>query len=169
MKLFYSIIILILSTIGLQKLVACVVGRLNKKIKGSFKRLKKYISDSKTNIEELKISGEKFKEEIGNFLLLEKKKEELGIITCIIGWLEILLFVFLTIALVKIDNILFVEKFKILSTIIMGWIALKIFGNYYQWSGTILGRSTFYIFLIGTIINILGAILIGFSVAYSFF
>jgi hypothetical protein len=62
----------------------------------------------------------------------------------------------------------FYEIIKTLSLVISGWVALKIFGNFQQWSGAVFGRATFYSFLIGTFLNIGSAILIGWLIVTLF-
>jgi len=57
------------------------------------------------------------------------------------------------------------EYARRLLPILAGWIAIKVIGNYSQWSGHILGRATYYIFLLGTLINIGWGLILGAIVA----
>ena len=150
-KLLYFLII-ILSAYIAQKITRVVIRCLNKEIKDAIPKLKEYSRN-----QNLTCTG--LDKEVNIFYLLEdKKKEELGFITRIIGWFEAIVFATLAIIIINnsAKNVLDIIKF--LGIAASGWIALKIFGNYQQWSGAILGRSVFYIFLIGSIINILVAV-----------
>ncbi len=76
----------------------------------------------------------------------------------IVGCLEIIFFSILTLcALVKYRHFNF-EELKIA---IGAWLTLKVIGNYKQWSDAILGRAIFYVFLLGTMINLILGILVG--------
>jgi len=57
------------------------------------------------------------------------------------------------------------EYVRRLLPILAGWIAIKVIGNYSQWSGHILGRATYYIFLLGTLINIGWGLILGAVIA----
>jgi hypothetical protein len=49
--------------------------------------------------------------------------------------------------------------------IVLAWMGIKVIGNYGQWKRPIFGRSTFYVFLIGTTANIIVGILAGWILA----
>jgi hypothetical protein len=81
-----------------------------------------------------------------------------------IGWLEIIFFAALTFVLCKYGNLTnIVDGYKIVGVSASAWITLKIFGNYQQWGTPIVGRVLFYIFLIGTIMNISAAVALGYA------
>jgi len=157
-----KIIILLLVVAGRQYLIRKLVDCLNKRIDESDKHIRAYLA-SEEGKKEIKEKGYKtadfYKESTGLFLI-KKKKEKLNFITTIIGVIEVVLFGGLTFILIQ-ENYDFYKIFVILTPLIVGWIALKIFGSYRQWSGAVFGRSCFYIFFIGSIFNIVIAVIIG--------
>jgi len=86
----------------------------------------------------------------------------------LISIIEILIFSIITIILF-IKSIELNIIFLILAKYAGGWIAIKMIGNYYKWSLFIIGRTSFYIFLIGSILNISLSIALGFYVYTLFF
>jgi small-conductance mechanosensitive channel len=104
--------------------------------------------------------------EVANLKFIKIKKEKLGFITKIIGVIEIALFAFLVILLIKkynnqFSNGLIFDYVKLFG----GWIAIKTLGNYGQWSGAVLGRACFYVFLLGTLLNVFFGLLLGIGLA----
>lgn len=102
-------------------------------------------------------------EEYKNFDKIQAKKQRLGIITKCVGYFEFELFSILPFLLLTHSQGGDLKSFMQLLPIAGGWIALKIFGNYEQWSGAVFGRSYFYVFLLESILNIGIALAIGWS------
>ena len=185
-------IILILSAVGIQSIVGWIVKTINNQIKETFEKLEKHVEKlnsiirdpKKINLKDsLEIDKadhnimylikngrlnmlEDFQKEHFNFALILKKKESVGYITKVVGYFELALFAGLTVLLIKFTGggsvFMGFREFAILAG---GWIALKIFGGYQQWSGAVLGRAYFYNFLVGSIANIMLAAAIGFVFA----
>lgn len=149
MTLNYPLLLLILVSIYvLQEITSRVVRTLNKNV-GHFIEAKKNETEFAEN--------DDFKKEIQGFKLIQNKKDYLGFITKIIGYFEAIFFIVLTIIILKYSPL----NNTFIVSVAGAWIGLKIFGSYQQWSGVVLGRTTFYIFLIGSIINIIGSIVLG--------
>ena len=105
----------------------------------------------------------KLEEEIKNFELIKEKKKYLSLLTSIIGCFELVFFGCTVASLYFLDGApetLF-GKIQVFILVISGWFVIKVVGNYQQWSGAVFGRATFYVFLIGSFINILGAVAVG--------
>lgn len=161
MEIFLIIIISIAYILIIQLLVGRVVNNFYDKVAETAIELQK-----KKNTDEGRI---KYKEsgidkEADDIKMIKEKKKELGFITITVGIFEILGFGFLTVLL--LGKYIYAEVFIALFKYIGGWIAIKALGNYGQWSGAILGRACFYIFIIGTFLNIISAILLGFGIWY---
>lgn len=153
MTLNYPLLLLIfVSVYILQEITSRVVRVLNKSVE-HFIEIKK---NKKENVEEF-TKNDNFEKEIEGFELIQGKKEYLGFITKIIGYFEVTFFIVLTVIILKYSP----ENYIYILSVAGAWIGLKIFGSYQQWSGVVLGRATFYIFLIGSIINIVGSIALG--------
>ena len=150
MVLNYPLLLLIFVAIyTLQKVIFSAICSLNNQVK-------KFIKLQKDNEKFAKSSS--FQIEVQNFELLHIKKEYLGFITKIIGYFESIFFIILTVITFQYSTLNYSFIFSVAGV----WIGLKIFGSYQQWSGVVLGRATFYIFLIGSILNIMGSIMLGF-------
>lgn len=80
-----------------------------------------------------------------------------GLITKIIGIFENAFFATLMILALSYPQL----DFKDVVLITGGWIGLKVVGNYENWSDSVIGRSAFYIFLIGSLFNIMCSFLLG--------
>lgn len=50
--------------------------------------------------------------------------------------------------------------------VIAAWMAIKVFGNYGQWADSVVGRVYYYIFIIGSILNISIAVIVGCALSY---
>ena len=101
------------------------------------------------------------RKEVSNLRTVKDKKELLGFITIVISLIEVIIFSFLLIFLKKEYG---QDTFEIVSSFskFFGvWVVVKTIGNFGQWSGPNLGRASFYVFLIGTLLNIASAILLG--------
>lgn len=162
MENIFILVIFFAAAYGFQKFIQVVIsGFFKSRIETAISELEKYVAD---NHDEIKSDDakKKLEEEISNFFLLEKKKKSLGIITKIIGWIELVLFAFLTIVITRNEQRP-IEILQFLGLASSGWTALKVFGSYYQWSGAILGRTSYYIFFIGTLLSILAGIIIGYA------
>lgn len=155
MHLIITSLTFVFAIIGIEKITSEIVRFLYKRIKKSMTRIteKEAENGNPKTIQALE-------EETKPFQLLELKKEDLGFITKIIGYLEISIFFYITILLSR-SNTNLLDQTRFIGVAITGWLALKIFGGYQQWSGRVFGRATFYTFLIGSFINIGGAIIIG--------
>lgn len=148
MPINYPLAVLIIIAIYiLQTITQSLVRSLNNSVE---KLIKSHGSDEKGP------KNAEFEREASSFMLFQTKKTHLRYITKIIGYFESFLFVMVTtIILFRGENL------GLVLTISGGWIALKIFGNYQQWSSVVLGRALFYIFLIGSLFNIILSILLG--------
>lgn len=155
MKNLVIIFVFVLLFLGVQTLVRFVNEWLGSRIEGFVKACEG--AGIPKEIEQ------DFKKEIETFKFLKLKKElnKLGLITVLIGLVEFCIFVPLTMVILQRYGLNIFEVVKNIGIVTSGWIALKIFGSYSQWSGAILGRSTFYIFLISSLLNIILAISIG--------
>jgi hypothetical protein len=145
---------------GSQCLVKWIVEKLNNKIKSAIPEIRKKRGKN--------FSESKFDKEADEFGMILIKKKELHHITEIVSFIEVIVFSFLTIFLVKHFS---EEKewLGIISGLVKfsaGWLALKVFGNYKQWSGAVLGRAYFYVFFIGSIANIVFTIIISGIIAF---
>jgi len=173
---------LILGAVGIQSTVGQIIKKINNNIKYSFDKLEEELEilkrNSKNNknktvdkkgltflLKENPTLLNDFQREHFNFELILKKKHFVGYLTRVIGYFELILFTGLTILLFRFADGDVSEKAKGFAILAGGWIALKIFGAYKQWSGAVLGRTYFYNFLIGSIINILLAAVLGFVFA----
>ena len=146
-------VLIIVAVYVLQVAIQSLVHLLNNSVESFIKSQE----DKEGNIKDIE-----FKKEADGFKLFQVKKIHLGYITKIIGYFESFFFIIVT--AVILFNGLGVEM---LPTIAGGWIALKIFGNFQQWSGVVLGRATFYIFLIGSLVNII--LSAGLGILYFFY
>ena len=99
--------------------------------------------------------GDRAKEEIENLDNIKIKRGKLGRITQAIGYFEFIFFAAFVLLAILFLRESFVNMFFQLIPIAGGWIALKVFGSYQQWSGAVFGRASFYIFLLGSILNII--------------
>lgn len=106
------------------------------------------------------------KQEIDNLNIFKVKREKLFFITKTVSFIEFFAF-FIAIVIFKSHHISNFEVFLSISKFAGAWFAIKSVGSYGQWSGSILGRATFYTFLLGTIMNIGIAVLLG-LVSYKF-
>jgi len=158
-----KIIFLSLGVLGWQELVRKIIKQINKKIEISMKKVEKYATKENLNLKNLK------ENEIEPFLLIKIKKEDLGFLTKIIGYLEIFIFFILTFLLLQHNFVLSnLDTIKIIGIVISGWIGLKILGNYQQWSSPVFGRALFYNFFISSLVNITGGIIFGY-IFFKFF
>ncbi|MCL5960387.1 MAG: hypothetical protein M1358_13950 [Chloroflexi bacterium] len=106
-------------------------------------------------------------QETANLEPIRAKRKDLGFITTVIGVGEAVVFGSFTLLLAhKYRADFFIEITTLLQSIVL-WVGVKTLGNYGQWSGAVLGRACFYTFLVGTFINIVFAILLGFGLASS--
>ena len=120
--------------------------------------------------EKIKLAGLDKESAMLYFIVKRHTGKEGLFIRKMIAYIELLLFGGLAFLLYKeTHRVLDINNIKILLTAFAGWMAIKIFGNYAQWSGTIFGRSTYYIFLIGSVFNAFIAITIGFLLSFFFF
>jgi len=163
--------LLLFAFVGEQFLVKRILKCLNDRVKNASDSIYNFIQEIEEK-EEKKFKEKKFN--FNNFYIestasMLLKKREGADFTPIIGSLEFIIFAGLTYLLIK-NNYggSFLEIIKILATFVSGWIALKIFGSYQQWKGTILGRSCFYIFLIGSVLNIALVIFLGWCASLMF-
>lgn len=101
-------------------------------------------------------------EDSGSEKYIEYRTRELGYITRIVGWLEIIFFAGLVYFILKYTNISSsLDRVNSFFTIFGGWIFIKTIVNYDQWSHKRAGKAYFYISLFGTFLNILLAVAIG--------
>ena len=105
------------------------------------------------------LKGLRVGEEVEDFENIKTKRGKLGIITKVVGYFEFIFFGILVLMMTLFFRESFTEAVFQLLPIMGGWIALKVFGNYHQWSGAVFGRASFYIFLLGSVLNIGIAIL----------
>lgn len=147
----------LLTIVGLQSITRGIMGSLNEKIAHSMKDILDFVLNENKKGGTYKI--EEIEKETNSFFLIQHKKIRLGFITRIVGYFEIVLFSVFTYVLVCLSEE-FLPILNFLAVAVSGWLAIKIFGSYQQWSGAIFGRATFYVFLIGSLMNIIGAIAI---------
>ncbi|MHB0977844.1 MAG: hypothetical protein ACYC1K_00310 [Minisyncoccota bacterium] len=151
---FIYIIGVIVYAIGLQFSVYSLTKKLYKKVEATIEEIEK---DNHLDPKEKKC----LEDESVPFRLVKKKRKKLWPITTAVSLIELTIFSSLTVLLFCQDGLDVFQKVKIISITISGWLALKIFGNFQQWSGPVFGRANFYIFLIGSFANIGGAIVLG--------
>lgn len=99
-----------------------------------------------------------------SLLAVAAKKKELGFITHIIGVAELIIFAILMVLLIH-EELTFLELISSFLKFVGAWIGIKTLGSYNQWAGAIFGRACFYLFLIGTLLNIIFAVLMGMVLA----
>ncbi len=152
MPLNYSLLILVVVVVYvLQKTTSVLVRILNDKV-GQF------IKSTKANE---KFEGAEFQKEVVGFELVQIKKDHLSFVTKIVGYFESAFFIVLTAIIYEHGR-----DYDFVLQVVGVWLGLKIFGSYQQWTGAVLGRALFYIFLIGSLFNILFSI--GLGIFYSF-
>jgi hypothetical protein len=159
MKYIFLLFIAILSLIGAQCIVQKIVRCIFDKIRDSIP----YIKDKTKNEEWYEKSD--FEKESANLYFIDVKKEKLSFITKIISYLELITFALATFLLLNNLN----NNSPILIDLVKfagAWIAIKTIGSYNQWSGAIFGRAYFYTFFIGSILNIILAISIGYILVF---
>lgn len=147
-----SFAIIILGVLFIQLVVGYLVGRLYKSIKITAIEL--------TEAQENQIAS--IHKESVDLNTIEEKRKKLGFITIIVSLIEMAFFMLLTIFFLNHYGFKFFEIVPEFSKFLVGWIAIKVIGNYGQWSGPILGRATYYTFLIGTFLNIMLATFLAF-------
>jgi len=156
--MIYFIIIFsfILLTFIIQSIVGFVVRELNEIV----------INNARVYFQEHKHNNKLRKElEVTGVLCKDDVTLRQNFITRIIGIIE--LFIFSSFSYMLIISKQGLEHcFVSITTVILGWIALKIFGNYQQWKGPYLGRASYYVFLIGSLLNILLSISLGMLLAF---
>lgn len=144
--------VLIIITFGTAS--QCLARAATKSLYEKIKNVAKEMSDNNDDNSELKMESDSLN-------VLEDKRKKLGFITMIVSLIEFTIFTVATIFILTKFNIEYYEIFKIISLVFGGWFAIKIIGNYGQWSGIYFGRATFYTFLIGTLINVVCGVLLG--------
>lgn len=157
-KVLY-IVILVLAGIGIQTLVGQCIYWVNSRI-GKLEKDILEAAEAHAVKEEAVREFSIFKANI------KAVKRGLKIIRTTIGAFELVLFATFTVIAIEAYGLSkSFEVVKFIGISASGWIALKIFGNYQQWSGPFLGRPIFYIFLIGSILNIAGGVILGLSIS----
>lgn len=107
--------------------------------------------------------------ELDVFELLKLSKDKHTWLNTLMGNIEFVLFALATVLILTSYNNLFrYDASSRLFIITAGWLGIKIVGNYGQWSGDIYGRATYYMFFLGSILNIGFGIMIGSVLAYIF-
>ena len=157
-KSILYVIVAGLAAVGWQEIIGKLMKWINERISRSMAEVMQHAETEKETYGTDSLI--RLRQEVEPFSLVSIKRRKLGFITKIIGYLEMAGFAYLTILLL-ISNKNLLEISQTLGIAISSWIALKIFGSYQQWSGPVFGRATFYTFLIGSIANIAGAIMIG--------
>jgi hypothetical protein len=134
-------------------------------------RINNYLPEAERLAKEAEANGyraDDFKRELANFYVIKQKRKKLWLFAATIGAFETIVFSCLT--------VLYLNKFGLdpLRTVVImiqfgaGWVAMKTFGNYQQWSGAVFGRLFFYIFIIGSILNIGLAVVLGYLLSFFF-
>jgi hypothetical protein len=158
-SLFVSVSIFLAIAVQ-ERIVPTYVDWLNKKIKSKMLlMMAAHKEDTYSKI---------LTDEIRPFELVGEKKQELYIITKIIGYFEFFLFFTSTLILFSLQA-KGLDILQTLGVLISGWLAIKIFGSYQQWSGPVFGRATFYVFLTGSLLNILFAVISPIIIFVTFF
>lgn len=104
--------------------------------------------------------------ELETIKALEIFKKKTGRIKRIVAYIEFLGFFTVAFFLTRPGNTSALSHKNVISilAIVAGWMAIKIFGNYGQWSGPIAGRATYYLFLLGSFANIGIGLLFGYVI-----
>ena len=145
------IILYIVSLIVTQEMVVSKITKhLNRKVFDVGRTLKYNTDDNKDNKK--------------NLMNLADVRERLCFITKLISYFEAVLIMSLSYFIFLSDKPT-VDAVMLILSAVAGWMAIKIIGNYSQWSDYAIGRSTYYVFLIGSILNILIAIIFGLALS----
>lgn len=97
---------------------------------------------------------------IDSYISYENIRNNMKYLTSIVSYFESLFIVFIMVFLFS-DLYFSIEKIFIFVQIIGGYLGIKTIGSFGQWNDLYLGRTNFYLFLIGSIINIIFSLLIG--------
>ncbi len=149
--------IILLSTLGLiasQCIIKCILKNLNKKTKDS--------------LESIRCSDEKLNQSITSFSFSKEVSDKTNFLTCLVSFIEALFYFGLTILFFKEFNFS-TENIIHFLQIIGGWLGIKTLGNFGQWADEHLGRASFYLYLIGSLLNLLFSFFIGLAVCYLLF
>ena len=127
-------------------------------------------SSVKLKIYELKKSKKlQLTKDDGDLLQIYENHEEIrknmSFLTKIISYMESVIIFTATIYIFS-DLYITLEKTMHLLAIVAGWLTIKTIGSFGQWSDKYLGRTNFYLFLIGTAMNIILSIIIGIILLY---
>lgn len=97
---------------------------------------------------------------IESFKKHELKKSKMKFLTSTISYLESF-FIFTVTILLFYNLDFYTERIFMLLQVIGGYVGIKTIGSFGQWNDKYLGRTSFYLFLLGTIINIILSVAIG--------
>jgi hypothetical protein len=143
-KLF---ILALLLLAGAQYLAGLFTSRWYQKIKGVAENLSSGFE-----------GNDKLNQEVKDLRTLEERKRHLGLLTNLVGALEFGAFHYLTLLKLSGNSSTLLDGASII-TLVFAWVGIKTVGNYQQWAGGNFGRAMFYVFLLGTFINIFLAVL----------
>ena len=139
-------------------------GHVDRVVQEKINTLNKEAKEEKT--EELKQAAleeiNSIKAKFGSERFTEYRTKRLGYITHIVGVAEILFFGILVVLLIKNNETLLVSGGYFLR-VFGSLLAIKTAINYDQWSHPIAGKAYLYISIIGTFVNIIFAIFLGFA------
>lgn len=127
------------------------VGHLNKKTENS--------------LESIRCSDEKLNQSITSFSFSKEVSDKTNFLTCLVSFIEALFYFGLTILFFKEFNFS-TENIIHFLQIIGGWLGIKTLGNFGQWADEHLGRASFYLYLIGSLLNLVFSTSIGLCVCY---
>ncbi len=154
---FLAIFLLCASLI--QLITQNVSGKINRSIEESMEKLFQSGSKSASIVDR----------EYENFKCIKDKKRDLTNITQIIGVFEIITFSVYSNFVVSMSESTLIDNIQTIAVAVAGWMAIKVLGNYSQWTGSVYGRATFYSFLIASGVNILLAIILGVGTSFLIF
>lgn len=155
------IVLTIFAILGIQCFLRFFVDMLNKFIKSNCEN---YLAGDFCKENPKNTACIDLADTIDTFDLVEKTRTKIGLITNMIGIIEAVLFTGLTIILLfKGDWFITLQTLGVFAG---GWIGLKIVGNYKHWEHVVAGRASFYVFFIGSLLNIFLSIAIGLGFFY---
>lgn len=162
MNIIIAVLFGVLALVFSQLFVRSFLGWLNRQVEQSVPMLKE-IAD---RVKNEGANTDAFKTEIATIQLVKQKRQKLWIFASLIGAIETFFFIVVTlITLIEFTPNPF-EALSIIVKFVAGWIAMKTIGNYQQWAGAVFGRIYYYIFIVGSLLNIALAVTTGFIIYF---
>lgn len=101
--------------------------------------------------------------------LVAKRDKNLSWITHIVGSIEMLAFVLLTVFLLNDATSSNLDKIKYWGVFLVGWLGIKILSSHRPWSDYIAGKAYYHISLIGTLLNVITGVAVGWLIQRALF